>query len=155
MSELPLALEVDYFRVAKDRYFVPISVKIPGSAVGLTKKGAKQTADLDFIGQVRDAAGKLVTGVRDNITVKLNEGDAAQIGQPPPAIRHRADARARHLHPAIPGARKSERQDGHLRNQVHRARSEFREDAARQLRDLLGTFTANLNFAGTLSAQRA
>lgn len=79
VSELPLALEVDYFRVAKDRYFVPISVKIPGSAVGLSKRGARQTADLDFIGQVRDSAGKLVSGVRDNITVKLTDADAAQI----------------------------------------------------------------------------
>jgi len=81
VSELPLAIEVDYFRVARDRYFVPISVKIPGSAVGLTKKGEKQTADLDFIGQVRDVNGKLVSGVRDNITVKLNQQDAAKIGQ--------------------------------------------------------------------------
>ncbi|MGH9558069.1 MAG: VWA domain-containing protein, partial [Bryobacteraceae bacterium] len=81
LSELPLALEVDYFRVAKDRYFVPVAVKIPGSAVGLSKKGEKQTADLDFIGQVQDAAGKMVAGVRDNITVKLNEQDAAKIGQ--------------------------------------------------------------------------
>jgi VWFA-related protein len=81
VSELPLALEVDYFRVAKDRYFVPISVKIPGSAVGLTKKGEKETAQLDFIGQVRDATGKLIAGVRDNITVKLNQQDAAKIGQ--------------------------------------------------------------------------
>ncbi len=81
VNELPLVLEVDYFRVAKDRYFVPISVKIPGSAVGLTRKGAKQTADLDFIGQVRDAAGKLVSGVRDQITVKLDETGAAKLGQ--------------------------------------------------------------------------
>jgi len=81
LSDLPLALEVDYFRVAKSRYFVPIAVKIPGSAVGLTTKGEKHTADLDFIGQVRDAAGRLVSGVRDNITVKLKEEDAARIGQ--------------------------------------------------------------------------
>jgi VWFA-related protein len=79
VSELPLALEVDYFRVAKDRYSVPISIKIPGSAIGLQKKGAKQTAELDFVGQVRDDKGKLITGVKDNITVKLGEGDAAQI----------------------------------------------------------------------------
>jgi len=81
VNELPLALEVDYFRVARDRYFVPISVKIPGSAVGLTRKGAKQTADFDFIGQVRDASGKLVSGVRDEITVKLDEANAAKLGQ--------------------------------------------------------------------------
>src|SRR4029077_6894263 len=46
----------------------------------LTKKGAKETAEMDFIGQVRDSTGRLVSGVRDNITVKLNETDAAQIG---------------------------------------------------------------------------
>lgn len=79
VSELPLALEVDYFRVAKDRYFVPISVKLPGSAIGYSKKGANQTNDLDFIGQVRDSNGRLVGGVRDQITVKLNEANAAQI----------------------------------------------------------------------------
>lgn len=79
VSELPLALEVDYFRVAKDRYFVPISVKLPGSAIGLTKKGARQTTDLDFIGQVRDSNGRLMSGVRDQITVKLSETDAAQM----------------------------------------------------------------------------
>jgi hypothetical protein len=56
-------------------------VKIPGSAVGLQKKGAKQVADFDFIGQVRDAQNKLVTGVRDNITVKLGEGDAASLSR--------------------------------------------------------------------------
>jgi VWFA-related protein len=81
VSELPVALEVDYFRVAKDRYFIPISVKIPGSAVGLTRKGANQTAQLDFIGQIMDSQGRQVGGVRDYITVKFNEADAAKIGQ--------------------------------------------------------------------------
>ena len=81
VSELPLALEVDYFRVAKDRYFVPISVKVPGTAVGLTRRGSKQTTDLDFIGQVRDANGRLVGGVRDQITVNLTEENAAQLAR--------------------------------------------------------------------------
>ena len=81
VSELPLALEVDYFRVAKDRYFVPISVKLPGSAVALAKKNGKQTTDLDFIGQVKDSMGKLVGGVRDQITVKLTDTDAEKLDQ--------------------------------------------------------------------------
>jgi VWFA-related protein len=81
VSELPLALEVDYFRVAKDRYFVPISVKIPGSLFALAKKGGKQQTDLDFIGQIRDSAGRSVGGVRDNITVKLTEENAALLSQ--------------------------------------------------------------------------
>jgi hypothetical protein len=80
VSELPLALEVDYFRVARDRYFVPVSVKIPGSVVALAKKGGKQTTDFDFIGQVRDGSGKLVGGVRDNIIVKLTDANAERLG---------------------------------------------------------------------------
>jgi VWFA-related protein len=83
VNELALALEVDYFRMAKGSYFVPIAVKIPGSAVGLSKKGARQAADLDFIGQIRDEKGRLVSGVRDNITVKLSEVDAQQLGHRP------------------------------------------------------------------------
>lgn len=79
VSELPLALEVDYFRVAKDRYFIPISVKLPGSSIGYSKKGINETNSLDFIGQVRDSTGHLVGGVRDQITVKLNEANAAKI----------------------------------------------------------------------------
>jgi VWFA-related protein len=81
VSDLPLALEVDYFRVARERCVVPISVKIPGSAVGLTRRGERQTAEFDFIGQVRDASGKLVSGVRDNITVKVSGDTASKVGQ--------------------------------------------------------------------------
>lgn len=81
VSDLPLALEVDYFRVGRDRYVVPLSVKIPGSSVGLTKRGENQTAEMDFIGQVRDASGRLVSGVRDNITVKLGADAANKVTQ--------------------------------------------------------------------------
>ncbi|MBZ5674066.1 MAG: VWA domain-containing protein [Acidobacteriia bacterium] len=80
VSELPLALEVDYFRVAQNRYLVPISLKIPGSVLALAKKGGKQSTDFDFIGQVREnPSGKLVGGVRDNIPVKLSDADASQL----------------------------------------------------------------------------
>lgn len=78
ITDLPLALEIDYFRVARDRYFVPISVKIPGSAIDLSKR---DSTDLDFIGQVRDSRDKLVTGVRDGITVKLGQDKAALLSR--------------------------------------------------------------------------
>jgi VWFA-related protein len=81
VSELPLAIEIDHFRIGRDRYFVPISVKIPGSAINLAKKGDRQTIELDFIGQVRDKAGHLVTAVRDGITAKLDESSASQLGR--------------------------------------------------------------------------
>jgi VWFA-related protein len=80
VSDLPLAIEIDYFRLARDRYFVPVAVKIPGSHIALAKKGANEVTEFDFIGQVRDAKGKLVANVRDGIRVKLAETAAAQVG---------------------------------------------------------------------------
>jgi hypothetical protein len=42
VTDLTLALEVNYFRLAKDRYFVPVSVKIPGTDIELARKGGAE-----------------------------------------------------------------------------------------------------------------
>ncbi len=77
MTDLPLALEVDWFRLGSGKYFVPVTVKLPRSAVPLKKKGGSETTEFDFIGQVRDSKNAAVAGVRDNIRIKLREKDAA------------------------------------------------------------------------------
>ncbi|MBL8223033.1 MAG: VWA domain-containing protein, partial [Bryobacterales bacterium] len=79
VTDLPIALEVNFFRLAKDRYFVPIAVKIPGSEVVLAKKGGNERTELDFIGQLRDAKGRLAGTVRDGIEVKLSTADAEKL----------------------------------------------------------------------------
>ncbi len=71
VTDLPLALEIDYFRASRRRYFVPVSVKISGSEIELERKGANEVTEFDFIGQVRDPNGKLVASVRDEIDVKV------------------------------------------------------------------------------------
>src|SRR5712692_1117638 len=81
VTDLPLALEVDYFRLAGDRYFVPVAVKIPGSEISLARRRGNEETEFDFIGQVRDQKDKLVGSVRDGIRVKLDEASAAQIGR--------------------------------------------------------------------------
>jgi VWFA-related protein len=81
VTDLSLALEVDYFRLAKDRYVVPVSVKIPGTDIDLARKGGAESTRLDFIGQIRDAKGALQGSVRDEITVKLKGENAGQLPQ--------------------------------------------------------------------------
>lgn len=71
VTDLTVALEVNYFRQARDRYFIPVSVKIPGSDIELAEKSGAESTRLDFIGQVRDAKGVLRAAVRDEIRVKL------------------------------------------------------------------------------------
>src|SRR5579871_4686972 len=77
LTDIDLAMEVDYFRLAKDRYFVPLAVKIPGTEIELARHGGAESTRLDFIGQVKDAKGNVVSNVRDNIEVKL-KGETAQ-----------------------------------------------------------------------------
>ncbi|MBI3474036.1 MAG: VWA domain-containing protein [Candidatus Solibacter usitatus] len=76
VTDLPLALEVDYFRLARDKYFIPVAVKIPASEIPLAHKGSAEVTEFDFIGQVRDSNNRLAATVRDGIKVKLSEAAA-------------------------------------------------------------------------------
>ena len=80
-TNLPLAVEIDYFRLEKGKYFVPISVKIPGSALSFRGKGAKAATELDFIAQMRDARGQAASTVRDVIPLKLDQEVAGNVGR--------------------------------------------------------------------------
>ena len=73
VTDLPVALEVDYFRRSADRYIVPIAVKVPGSAIQLARSRDVEKTRLDFIGQVRNSKGGIVASLRDHIEVKLKD----------------------------------------------------------------------------------
>jgi len=79
VTDLSIAMEVNYFRQAKDRYFVPVAVKIPGSDIELARKGGAESTRLDFIGEIKDAKGAPQGMVRDEITVKLKGEDVGQL----------------------------------------------------------------------------
>jgi VWFA-related protein len=83
LTDLSLTAELDYFRLAKDRYFVPFSVKIPGAEIALAKSKGNAQTEFDFIGQVRDEHSKLVGVVRDGIKIKLSEQSAAELSSRP------------------------------------------------------------------------
>jgi hypothetical protein len=83
VTDLSLTAELNYFRLSRDRYFVPFAVKIPGSEIALAKsKGAAQS-EFDFIGQVRDDHQKLLSVVRDGIKIKLDGQTAEQLSSRP------------------------------------------------------------------------
>jgi VWFA-related protein len=81
ITDLSIAMEVDYFRLARTSYFVPVSVKIPGSDIELARHGTSETTRLDFIGQVKDAKGAVAGNVRDYIEVKLKDEAASQLSK--------------------------------------------------------------------------
>ncbi len=81
VTDIPIAVEVDYFRLEKTKYFVPVSVKVPGSALVFQGKGAKQATALDFIAEVFDAKNRSAATVRDTIPLKLDQTTAGQVIQ--------------------------------------------------------------------------
>jgi VWFA-related protein len=81
VTDLPLALQIDYFRVSPTAYFVPVSVKIPGSVVALAAKGGASFTQFDFLGQIQDETRAVVGNVRDFIKIKLDEDKAEAAGR--------------------------------------------------------------------------
>lgn len=79
MTDLSVALEVDYFRMARDRYFVPVTVKIPGSELELARGKGVESTKLDFIGEVRDSKGTVQGNVRDYQEIKLKGDTLGQL----------------------------------------------------------------------------
>src|SRR5436305_5845109 len=70
--ELAVALETSYFRLGQNNVFVPISAKLPSSALEWARKRGRRQAVFDFAAEVRNASNrKLVAAVRDQITVTL------------------------------------------------------------------------------------
>src|SRR5580700_8218159 len=81
ITELTIALEVDYFQLNRAEYFVPIIVKIPGSELALARKGGAERTLLDFITEVKDDFGTTIQNVRDKADIKLSDTTAAELSK--------------------------------------------------------------------------
>ena len=81
VTDLPMAVEVDYFRLQKGKYFVPISVKIPGSSLSFTNNRSKAATELDFAAEVTGIKGLAESAVRDTIPLKLDQTVASEVGR--------------------------------------------------------------------------
>jgi VWFA-related protein len=80
-TDIPVGVEINWFRNGKGRAFVPVTVKLPGSVIPLAKKGGAETTQFDFIGSLRDARGASVALVRDEVKIKLPQEKAKQVMQ--------------------------------------------------------------------------
>lgn len=70
-TDLPVYLSTEYFRGKEDKFYVPVSLVVPGSAIPFTNSNDKDRATLDIIGVVRDQQTKFPVG-QARETVKLN-----------------------------------------------------------------------------------
>jgi VWFA-related protein len=83
VTDLTIAMELDYFQLNRAEYYVPLVVKIPGSELVLAKRGGHEHTLLDFIGEIKDESGVTVTNVRDKVDIKLSDATAAELAKRP------------------------------------------------------------------------
>lgn len=83
ITELTIAMEIDYFQINRAEYFVPVIVKIPGRELALAKRHGADHTLIDFVGEIKDDFGTTVTNVRDKIDAKLSGFTAAELAKRP------------------------------------------------------------------------
>ncbi|HET6177074.1 MAG TPA: VWA domain-containing protein [Candidatus Sulfotelmatobacter sp.] len=77
-TDLPLYLSAAYFRLESNKFFIPISLVVPGSEIPFTRSSDRDKATLDVIGMVLDTEKHPVTRVRDTVKLALDTSSNVQ-----------------------------------------------------------------------------
>ena len=84
ITDLTIAMEIDYFQLNRAEYYVPIIVKIPGRELSLAKKFGAEHTVIDFVCEIKDeVGGYTVSNVRDNVDIKLSDATALELAKRP------------------------------------------------------------------------
>ncbi len=84
ITEITVALELNYFQLNSAEYFIPVAVKIPGRELALARKRGAQRVNLDFITEIKDDPYGLTQGnSRDEIERNLANSTAEQLAAQP------------------------------------------------------------------------
>jgi VWFA-related protein len=77
-TDLPLYLGVAYFRLDGNRFFVPISLVVPGSQIPFVRSSDRDKATLDVIGTVLDNEHHPLNRIRDTVKLALSTSTEVQ-----------------------------------------------------------------------------
>jgi VWFA-related protein len=83
ITDLTIAMELNYFQLNRAEYFVPIAVKIPGSELVLAQKAGADRTVIDFIGEIKDEFGTTISNIRDKVEIKLKGEEASRLASSP------------------------------------------------------------------------
>ncbi|SPF40606.1 VWFA-related domain-containing protein [Candidatus Sulfotelmatobacter kueseliae] len=76
-TDLPLYLGLAYFRMETNKFFIPVSLVVPGSEIPFTRSSDRDKATLDVIGAVFDSEQHPISRIRD--TVKLAVDTSSEV----------------------------------------------------------------------------
>ena len=79
ITDITIALELNYFQISGPEYFVPVTVKIPGRELELAQRRGAQRLALDFLAEIKDQFGATQRNVRDRMDIKLTSANAERL----------------------------------------------------------------------------
>ena len=77
-TDLPVYLATGYFRMSDDRFYVPISLIVPGSEIPFSRNRDQDKATLDILGLVTDDRKFPAGQIRDTIKLAVNAANEVQ-----------------------------------------------------------------------------
>ncbi len=77
-TDLPLYLSTAYFRMETNKFYIPISLVVPGSEIPFTRSSDHDKATLDVIGIVTDGQHHAVTQIRDTVKLAVDTSSEVQ-----------------------------------------------------------------------------
>src|SRR6185437_1612519 len=72
-TDIAVYMDASYFRLNERRYYMPVSLLVPGSQIPFVKGGDKDKATLDILGEVIDEVKRPIGHVRETVKLNLNE----------------------------------------------------------------------------------
>lgn len=77
-TDLPVYLSTGYFRLGDNRFYVPVSLVVPGKEIPFARKSDQDKATLDVLGVVLDPGKHPVSQIRDTVKLSVNTSDLVQ-----------------------------------------------------------------------------
>jgi VWFA-related protein len=83
ITELTIQMEVNYFQLNSAEYFIPVTMKIPGSELAYARRHGADHTVIEYIGEVKDEYNVTVANVRDTADIKLTGETAERLAHQP------------------------------------------------------------------------
>jgi VWFA-related protein len=77
-TDIAVYLDAMYFRIDDNRFYVPVSLVVPGSQIPFVKGGDKDKATLDIIGVVIDEVKRQIGRARQTVKLNLDQSQQAR-----------------------------------------------------------------------------
>jgi VWFA-related protein len=81
VTDIAMAMEINYFQISSAEYYVPISVRMPGSELTRPRPSGTTKADIDIIREVKDEYGVTMRNARDRVEFDIDVAKAAQVSR--------------------------------------------------------------------------